>query len=92
MPKCLVIQRGLPLYKSWWSAKPAFVETWSMRLALAQATISQHLKELKQAELIQGEVEGTSVCYCINTKKWNELKTMFSCLFGSLKKGKFKCC
>ncbi len=61
-------------------------------IGLAQATVSQHLKELKQAEIIQGEVEGTSICYCINKEKWNELKDMFSGLFGSLKKGKFKCC
>ena len=61
-------------------------------IGLAQATISQHLKELKQANLIIGEVDGTSVCYCINAQKWNELKKMFSSLFGSLKKGKFKCC
>ena len=57
-------------------------------IGLAQATISQHLKELKQAELIQGEVEGTSVCYCINTKKWNELKKMFDCFFGSVNDSK----
>jgi DNA-binding transcriptional ArsR family regulator len=61
-------------------------------IGLAQATVSQHLKELKQAGIIHGEVEGTSVCYCIDSKKWNELKTIFSSLFGSLKKGKFKCC
>jgi DNA-binding transcriptional ArsR family regulator len=35
-------------------------------LPLAQATVSQHLKELKQAGLIQGQVEGTRVCYCLN--------------------------
>ena len=35
-------------------------------LGLAQATISQHLKELKAVNLIQGTVEGNSVCYCIN--------------------------
>lgn len=61
-------------------------------IGLAQATISQHLKELKQAEIIKGAVEGTSVCYCINPDKWEELKSIFSGLFGSLKKGKFKCC
>ena len=40
-------------------------------LGLAQATISQHLKELKNAGLIKGTIEGTSVCYCINEKTWN---------------------
>ena len=39
-------------------------------LGLAQATISQHLWELKNAGLIQGTVEGTSVCYCIDPKGW----------------------
>ena len=46
-------------------------------LGLAQPTISQHLKELKNAGLIQGTVEGTSVCYCINPKGWNMLKESF---------------
>src|ERR1700759_4669945 len=39
-------------------------------LGLAQATISQHLKELKSAGLIQGTIEGASVCYCIEPKAW----------------------
>lgn len=43
-------------------------------VGLAQATVSQHLKELKSVNLIQGTVEGTSVCYCINEEKWMELK------------------
>lgn len=38
------------------------------RLPLAQATVSQHLKALKDAGLIQGTIEGTSVCYCIDQK------------------------
>lgn len=42
-------------------------------LGLAQATISQHLWELKNAGLIQGTIEGTSVCYCIDPKGWNAL-------------------
>ena len=50
-------------------------------LGLAQATISQHLRELKTLELIQGTIEGTSVCYCINPDKWSELKTAFNALF-----------
>lgn len=43
-------------------------------IGLAQPTISQHLKELKHLGLIKGNIEGTSVCYCINTKKWTEMK------------------
>ena len=41
-------------------------------LGLAQATISQHLKELKSAGLIKGTIEGTRVCYCINEKTWKQ--------------------
>ncbi|MCH3883865.1 ArsR/SmtB family transcription factor [Tenacibaculum aquimarinum] len=43
-------------------------------IGLAQPTISQHLKELKQLGLIKGSVEGTSVCYCVNSEKWSEMK------------------
>jgi ArsR family transcriptional regulator, arsenate/arsenite/antimonite-responsive transcriptional repressor len=45
-------------------------------IGLAQATISQHLKELKTLGLIKGNIEGTSVCYCINEIKWQEMKTL----------------
>ena len=43
-------------------------------IGLAQPTISQHLKELKHLGLIKGNVEGTSVCYCINTENWAKMK------------------
>ena len=52
-------------------------------LGLAQATISQHLKDMKQLGIIQGTVEGVSVNYCINPEKWLELKHRFSELFDS---------
>lgn len=45
-------------------------------IGLAQPTISQHLKELKNLGLIQGTIEGTSVCYCINTKNWAVMKQL----------------
>ena len=40
-------------------------------LPLSQSTVSQHLKELKEAGLIKGEIEGVKVCYCIDEKEWN---------------------
>lgn len=45
-------------------------------IGLAQPTISQHLKELKNLGLIKGNVEGTSMCYCIDTEKWTEMKVV----------------
>jgi len=60
-------------------------------LGLAQPTISQHLKELKNAGLIQGTVEGTSVCYCINPKVWNEYRQVLSAFFTEVSV-KSDCC
>ncbi len=54
-------------------------------LGLAQPTISQHLKELKNAGLIQGTIEGVSVCYCIEPKAWNNLQKELNVLFSSYK-------
>ena len=45
-----------------------------LKIGLAQATISQHLKALKSMGLIQGSIEGTAVCYCIDPKKWMKMK------------------
>lgn len=47
-------------------------------IGLAQATISQHLRELKQLGIIKGTVEGTSVCYCINPDVWSKMKDKMS--------------
>ena len=49
-----------------------------LEIGLAQATISQHLKELKSLGLIQGTIEGTKVCYCIDAKHWAKMKTVIS--------------
>jgi predicted transcriptional regulator len=54
-------------------------------LGLAQATISQHLKELKNAGLIQGTIEGVSVCYCIEPKAWALLNKELGTFFGAYK-------
>ncbi|HEY0434534.1 MAG TPA: metalloregulator ArsR/SmtB family transcription factor [Chitinophagaceae bacterium] len=60
-------------------------------LGLAQATISQHLKELKSVGLIRGTVEGTSVCYCIDPKTWSQYKSAFESFFVAYS-SKDNCC
>jgi len=60
-------------------------------LGLAQATISQHLKELKNAGLIKGSIEGTRVCYCINNKVWKQYMKEFESLFSSFEMSE-TCC
>lgn len=45
-------------------------------IGLAQPTISQHLKELKNLGLIQGTIDGTSVCYCIHKENWTKMKSI----------------
>ncbi|WP_233900672.1 ArsR/SmtB family transcription factor [Tenacibaculum piscium] len=47
-------------------------------IGLAQATISQHLKALKNAKLIKGSIEGTSVCYCIDKENWTKIKNLLN--------------
>jgi len=53
-------------------------------LPLAQATVSQHLKELKRVGLIQGEIEGPKTCYCLNPKFIEKAKNAFNKLFTNI--------
>lgn len=50
-------------------------------LHIAKPTVSQHLSELKKAELIIGEVEAPKVRYCINTERWKEARKLYATLF-----------
>lgn len=52
-------------------------------LPLSQSTVSQHLSELKKAGLIKGDIDGPSVCYCIDQKAWVRAKKMMGDLFES---------
>jgi len=61
-------------------------------IGLAQPTISQHLRELKNAGIIQGNIEGTSVCYCINPEKWEEVRQLFDSFFNAYQNPKTDCC
>lgn len=54
-------------------------------LPLSQSTVSQHLSELKKAGLIKGDIEGPTVCYCIDEKAWNKMKKVIGDLFESYK-------
>ena len=60
-------------------------------LPIAKATVSQHLKELKDAGLIQGEIETPKVKYCINRENWEKAQAYFETFFA-LKKEKTTCC
>lgn len=54
-------------------------------LPLSQSTVSQHLKELKEAGLIKGQTEGAKVCYCIDETEWENAKNYLQSLFKSFK-------
>ena len=58
-------------------------------IGLAQPTISQHLKELKSIALIEGEIDGKKICYCINLIKWKEIQEVLNTFFDNTK---YNCC
>lgn len=60
-------------------------------LPISKATVSQHLKELKDAGLIQGEIETPKVKYCINRANWDKAQACFEQFF-SIKRNKTSCC
>ena len=62
------------------------------KLPLAQPTVSQHLKELKNAGLIKGSVEGTAICYCIDEKSVAQLQEYFATISTHLENKKNSCC
>lgn len=61
-------------------------------LPISKATVSQHLKELKEAGLIQGEIEAPKVKYCINRTNWKIASTLFAEFFGQCSCSKEKNC
>jgi DNA-binding transcriptional ArsR family regulator len=61
-------------------------------LPLAQPTISQHLKELKNAGLIKGNIEGNSICYCVDEKAIGTMQKYFEAINLKIEIKKSKCC
>lgn len=60
-------------------------------LPLSQPTVSQHLKELKNAGLIKGNIEGNSICYCINEPGFEKIKSFFQYVTNHIEQ-KNNCC
>ena len=62
------------------------------KLPLAQPTISQHLKELKNVGLIKGSVDGNAICYCIDETVLDILKVFFNTITHKMEVRKANCC
>jgi len=92
MAKAIAHPARIAILQQLISANACICGDLSAELGLAQPTISQHLKELKIAGIIQGTVEGTSVCYCINPKVWNLYKQLFNDFFADVKLPGDTCC
>ncbi len=58
------------------------------KLPLAQPTVSQHLKELRNAGLIKGSIEGNAICYCLDEKAIARMQTYFAAIAARLEKKK----
>ncbi len=61
-------------------------------LPLAQPTVSQHLKELKNAGLIKGNISGTAICYCIDEEGFEKIKSFFDHIQHALTEKNNNCC
>ena len=61
-------------------------------LPLAQPTVSQHLKELKNAGLIKGTIEGAAICYCLNEEGFDKIKSFFQLVHAHLEDKRIQCC
>ena len=61
-------------------------------LPLSQSTVSQHLKELKAAGLIKGDIEGVRVCYCIDEKEWEQAQELLQDFFKGFQPVRQSCC
>ncbi len=61
-------------------------------IGLSQATISQHLKELKNLGLLKGNIEGTSICYCIDIENWKNVSTYLQVFLNQKPTNLGECC
>jgi len=73
-------------------ARVAIIEHLIKTLPLSQPTVSQHLRELKSAGIISGEIEGNTICYCIDVNAIQILKDYINALTSTLTNKKNTCC
>jgi predicted transcriptional regulator len=93
LAKCLGHPARIAIIQHICSVKGCINSDLVHELGLAQATISQHLRELKKLGLIQGTIEGRSMNYCINPEKWKWMASTFEELFDQFyQDGKLDCC
>lgn len=62
------------------------------QLPLAQSTVSQHLKALKSAGIIKGEIDGVRTCYCLNQENLSDFKNLLKNLLNKLPEKSSNCC
>lgn len=83
MAKALAHPARIAIIKHLINAKSCICGDIVDELPLSQSTVSQHLKELKEAGIIKGSISGNSVCYCIDEKVWKKAGKMLNSLFES---------
>lgn len=82
MAKALAHPARIAIIRCLLASRSCITGDLSEQIGLAQPTISQHLKELKQIGIIQGNISGTAVNYCINPAQWRLIQEAFATLFA----------
>jgi len=89
--KALAHPARIAIIKYLLEAKQCITGDLTEQIGLAQPTISQHLKELRAIDIIQGTITGTAVNYCINPTRWRQISQSWSQFFAEFPSGN-NCC
>jgi len=90
--KALAHPARIAIIQHLWKINACINSDLVQEIGLAQATISQHLRELKDVGIIQGNIEGTKMCYCINPERWEMLKLQLQDFFEKPQQQEKHCC
>ena len=89
--KALAHPARIAILKHLLEAKQCITGDLTEQIGLAQPTISQHLKELRAIDIIQGTITGTAINYCINPTRWKQISQSWAQLFAEFPSGN-NCC